>query len=126
MEPHLPWVPECEQECYLLTPCHVPGPATELVSVEINCSLNTHLFIYSTGGLSFVKTPDAPALLQDIYKGLLLCVLRRSLGSHSFRHLFFFFLYSPCLLEMRSFFLMKELTVLPTFIFMMSFLDSRA
>lgn len=94
MEPHLPWVPECEQECYLLTPRHVPGPATELVSVEINCSINTHLFIYSTGGLSFVKTPDAPALLQDIYKGLLLYVLRRSLGSHSFRHLFFFFVFS--------------------------------
>lgn len=71
MEPHLlPWVPECEQECHLLTPRHVPRPAAELVSVQISCSINTYLFIYSTGGLSFVKTPDAPALLQDICKGL--------------------------------------------------------
>lgn len=66
--------------------------------------LNKYPFIYfySTGGLSFVKTPDAPALLQDIYKGLLLYVFRRSLGSHSFGHLCF--LVFSCWLEMSSFF----------------------
>lgn len=46
MEPLLlPWVPECEQECHLFIPHHVPGPAIELVSAQINCPINTCLFI---------------------------------------------------------------------------------
>lgn len=71
-----------------------------------------------------MKTPDAPALLQDIYKGLLLYVFRRSLGSHSFGHLCF--LVFSMLAGDEFLFLTKELTLHPTFIFTMSFLDSRA
>lgn len=90
MEPHLfPWVPECEQECHLFIPCHVPGPATELVSVRINCPIHTYLFNQQVSWALWKPQMFMPCICKDICMGLLLYVLK-SPGSHFLWTLVFF------------------------------------
>lgn len=125
MEPHLlPWVPECEQECHLFIPLHVPGPATELVSVQINCPINTYLFNQQVTWALWKPQMFLPCICKDICMGLFLYVLK-SPGSH-FLWTFVFFLYSPRWLGDQCLLLTKELPVQLPFIFILSFLGSRA